>query len=143
MNIRAMQGVATFRRVLSTILVIAIALWAEAGLALAAGDQVMQCSMSMHQMQSMGEMTCCPSDDAKTPALSHERPPCCSVSSDAERPLGFLVSSERVKTPAPGAAAGSVDTVPFPTALDFGVWRSAAAPRFVKPVLQLKTDLRI
>jgi hypothetical protein len=124
-------------------LALAIALWAEAGLALVAGDQVMQCSMTMPQMQAMGSMTCCPDDDARIPALSQERPPCCSVSSDTERPLGFLVSSQQVRTAAPDVTAELVDSVPSPTAHDFGVWRSADASRFVKPVLELKADLRI
>jgi len=65
-------------------------------LALVTGDQVMQCSMTMQQMQAMGSMTCCPDDDARVPALSNERPPCCAVSQVPERPLGFVVSSERV-----------------------------------------------
>jgi hypothetical protein len=29
------------------------------------------------------------------------------------------------------------------TAKGFGVWRSALASRYVKPILELKTDLRI
>jgi hypothetical protein len=123
-------------------LALAIALWAEAGLALIAGGQVMQCSMTMHQMQAMGAMTCCP-DDARIPALSEQRPQCCSVSSDTERPLGFLVNSER----AAGHLLDVSDSLPAesasPAARHFGVWRSADAPRFVKPVLELKTDLRI
>ena len=51
-------------------LVLSIALWAEAGLALVEGDQVMQCAMSAHEMQAMGDMTCCPDDEMLAPALS-------------------------------------------------------------------------
>ena len=138
-----MQANATIRKVATALLTVTILMWAEAGLALVQGDQVMQCSMTMQQMQAMGSMTCCPDEDARTPALSEQRPQCCSVSSDTERPLGFLVGSQQVKVAVPDTTAELVDTVPFPTAQDFGVWWSADAPRFVKPVLELKTDLRI
>jgi hypothetical protein len=124
-------------------LALAIALWAEAGLALIAGEQVMQCSMTMHQMHAMGAMTCCPDDDARVPALSEQRPQCCSVSSDTERPLGFLVSSERATGHSLDVVAGLPSDVAAPAAHRLGVWCSADAPRFVKPVLELKTDLRI
>jgi len=132
---------ATLRRALSAALVLTIALWAEAGLAVITGDQVLQCSMSMHQMQLMGEKSCCPGD--QVPALSEERPPCCSISSEAERPLGFLVSSERGKMSAPDATAAFVNDVPYSAAQDFGALRTGDALRFIKPILELKTDLRI
>jgi Tfp pilus assembly protein PilV len=128
--------------VLTAMLMLAIALWAEAGLALMATDQVLQCSMTTHQMQSMGEMTCCPGDEAQGPALNGERPPCCSVSNEAERPLAFVVSSERATTHLPDAVA-TVGSVAPQASQHYGVWRSALAPRVVKPVLELKTDLRI
>src|SRR5215472_9119975 len=83
------------RALLIALLALTVTVWAEAGLALVAGDQVLQCSMTMQQMQAMGAMTCCPDDDARIPALSEDRPPCCSVSQVPERPLGFVVSSER------------------------------------------------
>ena len=47
-----------------------IALWAEAGLALVEGDQVMQCSMSAHEMQAMGDMPCCPGEEMLSPAVA-------------------------------------------------------------------------
>jgi len=123
-------------------LALAIALWAEAGLALVEGDQVMQCSMSAHEMQAMGDMPCCPGEELQAPALSGERPPCCLVSNAPERPLGFVVSSQRITAQPLGVATASAGSLPQ-TAHQFGIWRSADAPRFVKPVLELKTDLRI
>src|SRR5215471_15418494 len=131
-------------RALSIVLLaLAVAVWTEAGLALVAGDQVMQCAMTMQQMQAMGTMTCCPDDDLRVPALSDERPPCCAVSQSPERPFGFVLSSERT-------TAHSLDLVAVlpmisaaPAAQHFSVWRSADAPRFLRPVLELKTDLRI
>ena len=137
-----MEGNATIRKLLTSMLVLAVGLWAEAGLALLAGDQVMQCTMTMPEMQAMGLMTCCPGDDAQAPALSEKRPPCCSISNAAERPLGFVVSSDRT-THATDAVASLPASFTAPVAQHFGVWRSADASRFVKPVLELKTDLRI
>lgn len=133
----------TKRKLLTALLVLTIALWAEAGLALVAGDQVMQCSMTMHQMQSMGKMSCCPGDEAPAPALSGERPPCCSVRNAPERPLGFVLNSERTTIHPTDAVVDVVAGVAPQATQLFGVWRSALAPRFVKPVLELKTDLRI
>ncbi len=137
-----MQAMNKFRKLLTAVLVLSIALWAEAGLALVEGDQVMQCSMSAHEMQSMSGMPCCPGDEMQAPALSGERPPCCSVSNAPERPLGFVVSSQRTMAQPLDVATGVSGSLPQ-TAHQFGIWRSADAPRFVKPVLELKTDLRV
>ena len=137
-----MRAICKFRKLLTAMLVLSIALWAEAGLALVEGDQVMQCSMSAHEMQAMGGMTCCPADGMQAPALSGERPPCCSVSNAPERPLGFVVSSQRMMAQPLDVATAVSESVPQ-TAHHFGIWRSADAPSFVKPVLELKTDLRI
>jgi hypothetical protein len=151
-----MSGNATIRKVLTAMLALAILLWAEAGLALVAGDQVMACrTMMMHgpastmaasddtDMADSGAMPCCPSDPAQAPVLAADHPPCCSVSNDAERPLAFLVNSERSTThPTDPAAAADSSFVPTPSQY-FGEMRSADAPRFVKPILELKTDLRI
>jgi hypothetical protein len=138
-----MQANATIRKVVTAILMVTTVLWAEAGLALVAGDQVMQCSMTMEQMQAMGAMTCCPNDDAVVPALSDERPPCCSVSQAPERPLGFVLCSERTTGHSLDVVASLPSEFAAPAAHHFGVWRSADAPSLVKPVLELKTDLRI
>src|SRR5271169_131733 len=98
-----MQNCATISKVLTAILALTILSWAEAGLALVAGDQVMQCTMTMHHGHAMAPdeadsdaMPCCPENQA--PAMAADRPPCCSVSNAPERPMGFVVSSER---PAP------------------------------------------
>lgn len=138
-----MRDKSTLRKLITTLLALTIALWAEAGVALMQGDQVMRCSMAMQQMQAMGSMTCCPTSETRVPGLSNERPPCCSISQVPERPLGFVVNSER----ATGHSLDVVTSLPeqftAPAAPHFGVWRSADVPRFIKPVLALKTDLRI
>ena len=138
-----MSGNGTIRKALTAMLGLTILLWAEAGLALVAGDQVMQCSMSAHEMQAMGDMPCCPGEEMQIPAMAPERPPCCSVSNDAERPLAFLVSSERT-TPhhLDISAQDVVRGVSQPTQYHGELW-NADAPRFVRPILELKTDLRI
>ena len=137
-----MPGKTTLRKLITPLLGVNIALWAQAGLALVQGDQGMQCFMTMQQMHAMGSMTCCPDDEARVPVLSDERPPCCSVSQVPERPLGFVVSSERV-TSHTLAAANSLPAESAAPAANQFAWRSADAPCFVKPVLELKTDLRI
>jgi len=141
--IAKMVGKATFRKLTTALLALAIATWAEAGLALVQGDQVMQCSMSAHEMQAMGDMSCCPMDEMQSPATSGERPPCCSVSQAPERPLGFVVSAKQVKAQSLDVVAFLPATFAAPAANHFRVWRSADEPRFVKPVLELKTDLRV
>jgi hypothetical protein len=152
-----MSGYSPIRKALTAMVVLAILLWAEAGLALVAGDRVMAC----HAMMLSGQagtmsaaddaataqqepaMACCPEGPANAPAMSQNHPPCCSVSNDAERPLAFLVSSERT-TPHPlSTAAATVGTVVGSPAHYVGELQSADAPHFVKPILELKTDLRI
>ena len=133
----------TFRKLTTALLVLAIALWAEAGVAVVLGDEVLQCSMSAHEMHAMGEMVCCPDSEVRSPVTSEQRPPCCSVSEGPERPLGFVVSAGQGKTPTLDVVAALPATIAAPAANHLGVWRSADAPRFVRPVLELKTDLRI
>jgi hypothetical protein len=131
------------RKLLALGLALAIGLWAEVGLTLVANDQVMQCSMSAHEMQAMGNMPCCPGDEMQRPATSMERPECCSVSQAPEQPFGFVVNSERVKASAHDVLAVVSPVIAAPAARNFAVWRSMDTPRFAKPVLELKTDLRI
>jgi len=133
----------TIRKLLTAMLALAIALWAEAGLALVDGDRVMQCSMTMHQIQGMGNMPCCPGNEAQSPATAPERPPCCSISNSPERPLAFVVSSQQGKAPTLDVVATVSAEIAAPVALPSALWRSADAPRFVKPVLELKSDFRI
>jgi hypothetical protein len=134
-----------------------ILLWAEAGLALVPGDRVMACrSMMAHDhagtmeaaedasadVQAPDAMPCCPLDE-QAPVLSVNHPQCCSVSNDAERPVAFLVSSDRTTThPVDVAIHDVVGDVP-PLAHYHGELSNADASRFVKPILELKTDLRI
>ena len=133
----------TSRKLLVSLLTLVIALWAEAGLALVEGDQAMQCSMSAHEMQAISEMPCCPGEEMLAPAIAHERPPCCSVSNAPERPLAVEVGSKRVTAQQTDAVAQLPVGLTIPASLAREVWRSADVPRFIRPVLELKTDLRI
>ena len=126
----SMKSSTTSRKLLVSLLTLMIAFWAEAGLALVEGDQVMQCSMSAHEMQAMGDMPCCPGEEMLSPALAHERPPCCSVSQMPERPLGFVISSVKSKAPALEVVAAVPASSAAPAADGGEIWRSADAPRF-------------
>lgn len=129
---------------LTAMLAMAIMLWAEAGLAMLPGDQVMACTMTMDHGRSIAgdeAMACCPEEGA--PALSTKRPPCCSVSNAPERPLGFVVSSERSTVHQLDAVPDGPASLAPPLAQRSRTIRSADAPRFVKLVLDLKSDLRI
>ena len=101
-----MNARSTSRKLLVSLLMLVIALWAEAGLALVDGDQVLQCSMSAHEMQAMGDMPCCPGEEVLAPAMAHERPPCCSVSNAPDRPFAVEVGSKQVKSQHLDAVAG-------------------------------------
>jgi len=136
-----MQASYTFRKLLTAVLVLSLALWAEAGLAIVQPEPAMQCSMSAHEVQAMGDMPCCPGEEMQAPAGGH--PLCCSTSDVPERPLTFEISSGKSKAPTLEVVTALVAASAAPAASNFRVWRSADAPRFVKPVLELKTDLRI
>jgi hypothetical protein len=138
-----MKWAATIHRVLTATLALTVVLWAEAGLALVDGDQAMQCSMTAHEMQAMVDMPCCPGDEMPLPAMSHERPPCCSVSNAPDRPFAVEVGSKQVKSQHSDAVAGLRNVAVAPIAQSLRVRLQADVPSFVRPVLELKTDLRI
>lgn len=138
-----MVAVATSRRWSACLLMLAIACWAEAGLALVPGDQVLQCSMSVHEMATSGEMPCCPLEAPDAVAAMANHAPCCSLTNPPERPIGFVISPKQVKSSQPDAVAVAPATLTAEVGNYRELWRSADAPRFVKPVLELKTDLRI
>jgi hypothetical protein len=151
----AVSGDSTIRKLLTAMLALAILLWAEAGLALIAGERVMACHATLlhgqaetmaaedaSDTQDSDAMPCCPAP-GKGPVVAVDHPPCCSVSNAAERPVAFLVISERTThhpVDAVTVAAGGI--LPSPAYFSCEL-RSADAPCFVKPVLELKTDLRI
>ncbi len=148
----------TFRKLLTAMLAVAIVLWAEAGLALLAGDQVTQCrAMALHghahattaaddaeaSAEDSDAMPCCPADTSRVPKVTSSHPPCCSSNDVPERPLAFLIGPERLTSHPSEMDARAVILFAPPLAQNAGELWSADAPRFVKPVLDLKSDLRI
>lgn len=154
-----MRECCTIRKLLTKMLALTILLWAEAGLALLPGDQIMQCparmSMPGHS-QTMAAaddaaanaddsdaMPCCPADPGHTPKLAASHPPCCSSKDAPERPLAFLVNCERLTShPLDTVATMAVGFAPR-LAEPYGELRSAHPPDIVKPGLDLKSQLRI
>ena len=138
-----MNANTTTRKLASALLIVMIAVWTEAGAGLVQDDQVMQCSMSMHQMQAMGAMSCCPIDETWSPAMSAERPPCCSVSNQPEQPMGFVVSGKQEKTASHEMVAALPSAFSASANRSVGAELGSKSPPFSEPVLELKTDLRI
>jgi hypothetical protein len=136
-----MRSIATIRKLATAVLVLAILVWAEAGLALVLDQPVMQCSMSAHEMQAMGEMPCCPDDAAVAPASSHAQ--CCANGDLPERPLGFVLSSAKQEAQSLEVAAELPLGSAAPASHRSVAWQSDDTPRYVKSVLERKTDLRI
>ena len=154
----SMTRLGPIRLTLTAMLALVIALWAEAGLALLPGDQVMQCrAMVLHgrahamttsdataaDAEDSDAMPCCPADTSRVPKATSSHPPCCSSNDAPERPLAFLIGPERLTShPSEMDARAAILFAP-PLAQLAGELRSADAPRCVKPVLDLKSDLRI
>jgi hypothetical protein len=88
-------------------------------------------------------MPCCPDEPGQVPKLVVDHPPCCASSDVPERPFAFLVSSERqISHPVDTVAEVAASFEP-PLAQACGELRSSNAAHFVRPVLDLKSDLRI
>jgi len=65
------------------------------------------------------------------------------VSSQPERPLGFVVSAKRVEAASLELVAVVPQMVAAPANRSTGVEPGSKSLPFIKPVLELKTDLRI
>lgn len=154
----SMNRLGTIRKALTVTLALAIVLWAEVGLALLPGDQVMQCRAMVlhgqaHAMTAADEaaanaddsegMPCCPADGSRVPKMTSSHPPCSSSNDVPERPLAFLIGPERLTSHPSDMDTRAVVLFAPPLAQHAGELGSADAPRLVKPVLDLKTDLRI
>jgi hypothetical protein len=137
------------RKLLTVMLALIVLLWTEAGLALLMGDQVVQCRAMPTMMHSHSQavaddaMPCCPADPGRTPKPAASHPPCCSSSEVPERPLAFLVNSNRAVSHLLDTVAEVPAKFAPPLAHNFGELKNPDAPLFVKPVLDLKSDLRI
>jgi len=125
-------------------LVLSMVLWAEGTITtLSAADHAAQCYAGMRQMQhAANSMPCCPSHAASLPANFFAPPPCCDLSNQPARPLAFIVTSGKSRSSqlSVSGPASAVLVSPQRTSAVFPVTDS---PPFVKPVFDLKTDLRI
>jgi len=119
------------------------ALWAESGLALLpAVSQASQCHVRVLHTQQTHSMPCCPRHTVSAPSFFFEPPPCCDLSNQPARPVAFVVTSGgRYSTPLPASDIASVIFVPPQGSSALSLM--AASPPFVKPVFDLKSDLRI
>ena len=161
-NETGMISRSAMRRSLSFVLSLVIVLWADTGLAMPpASGHGSQCHGGMAQMHqhatnsatpatALGcchprthSMPCCPSHPVPAPTPCGDHSGCCDISSQPARPLAFLVASGNslsLQLSANGPA-GTISVVPAPAGSAF--LSIDHSYQFVRPVFELKTDLRI
>jgi hypothetical protein len=133
------------RRSLSLVLALAIVFWADTGLAmLGASGHGSKCHVQMTQMHphAAASMHCCPSHPALALTQLGDHPGCCDISSQPTRPLAFLVVSGRSRS-IQFRAGGPAGTILPPVQSGAASLSIEHTPQFVRPVFELKTDLRI
>jgi len=147
------------RRSLSLVLSLVIVLWAETGLAMpSASGHGSKCRVRMVQMhrhathsatlassssccrQGPHTMPCCPPHPAPAAAQCGERLGCCDISSQPARPLAFLVASGN-SVSLQLSANSPAGTIFVAAPSSSAILLIGHAPQ--RPVLELKTDLRI
>src|SRR5208282_5019128 len=138
-----MSSQRTMRRTLSLILALSVGLWAENGLAmLAAASPAPQCHAAMsHAHHAAAALPCCPSHGAVALAHFFDPPPCCDLSNQPARPLASAVVPGKFRSGqlSPNGSSGATFV---PPKWSRALLRVADSPPFVRPVLNLKTDLR-
>jgi hypothetical protein len=139
-----MNSQRAIRRALSLMLALSVTLWAETGLGmLPAAGHGSQCHTQMaHMHQQASLMPCCPSHSVSVPANFFAPPPCCDMSKQPARPVAYLATSGKSQSNKLRASSGG-SLVSAPLQRESAFLLTAASPPFVKPVLDLKTDLRI
>ena len=129
------------RRILSLVLALSVGLWAQCGLAMIfAASHASKCHATMsHAHHAVAAMPCCPLHAA---SAVFDLPPCCDLSSQPARPLASVVVPGKPRSGqfSANGAAGALFVPPQQSSAFLAV---ADSPPFVKPVLDLKTDLRI
>jgi hypothetical protein len=136
----SMSSLRTMRRILPLVLALSVGLWAQCGLAmLSAATHTPQCHAAMsHAHHAVAAMACCPSHSA---SAVFDPPPCCDLSSQPARPLASAAVPGKLRSgqfSARGTAGAAFVLQHFSAFLTV-----ADSPPFVKPVFDLKTDLRI
>lgn len=159
----SMNSRLTTRRIVSLMLVLVVAVWAQSGLGAAPADGAgMHCrshanaihpaisragtqalsSLAACPEEHANSMPCCPSQSESLPPECGDRP-CCAVSGEPVRPLAFLVvsSTSLEKRLSPnGPLTGMVPAVERGEPVARGL---TDAPPYVQSVTEKKTDLRI
>jgi hypothetical protein len=131
------------RRAFSLALALSVGLWAQCGLMmLSAANLAAQCHSAMpHSHHAMAAMPCCPSHAASALAPLFDLP-CCDMSAQPARPLASAAVPGKFSS-GPFGSNGSADTMLIPLQQSSASLPVANSPPFVKPVFDLKTDLRI
>jgi hypothetical protein len=139
----SMNSQRAMRRILSLILALSVGLWAQCGLAmLSAASHAPQCHAAMsHAHHMMAAMPCCPSH-AASPIAHLFDPPCCDMSGQPARSSASAVTPGKFRSGQFDAirATGAMLATPQRSSLFL---RISDSPPFIKPVFDLKTDLRI
>ena len=129
----------TDRRILSLILALSVVLWAEgSGAMLSAADHPAQCARMQHTASSM---PCCPPRPLSCPTKSAP-PSRCDLSNQPAPPLAFIVTPGKSR-PDQISGSGTAGVAPVAQQTSFAFLSAAVSPPVVKPVFDLKTDLRI
>jgi hypothetical protein len=130
-------------KIVSLVLALSITMWAQCGVAMiSAASQAPQCHARMlHAHRAASAMPCCPSRVASAVAHLFDPPPCCDLSSLPARPLASALIPGKVRSGQ--FSANGVTGTFVPPQRDSNILRVADSPAFVKPVFDLKTDLRI
>jgi len=126
---------------LSLMLALSVALWAESGLAMLAADHAAECRAQMFHTPQAHAMSCCPMHAASAPSRFFDPPPCCDLSNQP-RPLAFLVTSGKSRS-SQLSAGNTACVLLAPVQRSSAFLLVADTPPFVKPVFDKKTDLRI
>jgi hypothetical protein len=130
-----------FRAMLSLMLALSFASWAESGLAILAADHGARCHAPMPYMQPH-TMPCCPMHMASAPSSFFEPPPCCNLTNQPARSLAFLLTTGKSRS-SQLSACGTARAITVPAQRSSAFLLVADTPPFVKPVFDKKTDLRI
>ena len=134
----------TMRRIWSLVLTLSVGLWAQCGLALlSAASHAPQCHAAMsHAHHVAAAMPCCPSHAASAAVHLFDPPPCCDFSSQPARPVASAVVPGKLRS-GQFSATGPAGAMFVPPQQSSAFLRVADSPPFIKPVFDLKTDLRI
>jgi len=94
-----------------------------------------------HMQHAANSMPCCPPRLASCPTKAAP-PPCCDLSNQPAPPLAFIVTAGKAR-PDQISGSSAAGVMPVAQQRSFAPLSAVSSPPFVKPVFDLKTDLRI